>query len=222
MASLAERYRPQRWADVVGQDKALAKVATVRNRCGSLGGRAWFISGKSGQGKTTIARLIAGEIAAPLAVEEWNGADVGLEEVRQMEREMGQGALAGEGQPTGRAWIINEAHLLRGATLTRLLTALEPDGGIPRNAVVVFTTTKVGAAKLFDDYDDAGPLVSRCTELRLTDQGFTPAIAEFARRVATAEGIDGLAPEAYLKLAKRCEGNGRRVLAEIEAGALTD
>src|SRR4051812_16849702 len=61
MASLFEQYRPASWAEVVGQDKALAKIETLRKR--GLGGRAWLITGQSGTGKTTIARLLAGEVA---------------------------------------------------------------------------------------------------------------------------------------------------------------
>jgi DNA polymerase III gamma/tau subunit len=54
---LHEQYRPRDWSDVVGQDKAIAKIDALRNR--GLAGRAFWISGSSGTGKTTVARLIA-------------------------------------------------------------------------------------------------------------------------------------------------------------------
>jgi DNA polymerase III gamma/tau subunit len=53
---LTEKYRPQAWSDVVGQDKTVNRILALRER--GLAGRAFFISGQSGTGKTTIARLI--------------------------------------------------------------------------------------------------------------------------------------------------------------------
>jgi hypothetical protein len=45
-------------------------------RAGQLGGRNFWISGKSGQGETTLARLIASELAEPWNVEEMDAAEV--------------------------------------------------------------------------------------------------------------------------------------------------
>ena len=50
MTQLAEQYRPRTFADVVGQDKALAKIRTLARR--GLAGRAYWISGQSGTGKS--------------------------------------------------------------------------------------------------------------------------------------------------------------------------
>jgi DNA polymerase III gamma/tau subunit len=66
---LTEVYRPQRWEDVVGQDKIVTRVRALAQRSG-LAGRAFFLSGSSGTGKTSIARLIAAEVAGPPAVSE--------------------------------------------------------------------------------------------------------------------------------------------------------
>ena len=54
---LAETYRPKTFADVVAQDKVIDRIRTVGRH--GLGGRAFWIAGQSGTGKTTIARLIA-------------------------------------------------------------------------------------------------------------------------------------------------------------------
>ena len=59
---LHEQYRPRSWSEVVGQDKAIAKVKLLAKR--GLAGRAYWITGQSGTGKTTIARLIAAEVAS--------------------------------------------------------------------------------------------------------------------------------------------------------------
>src|SRR6059058_5182014 len=117
---LTEQYRPQTWADVVGQDKIVQRVQALAKR--GLAGRAYFISGQSGTGKTTIARLIAAEVSSPLATDEVNARDVDLDYIQNMVRKFATRALAREGEPTGRAWIFNEAHLLRKGTISRLLT----------------------------------------------------------------------------------------------------
>lgn len=55
MQSLFEQYRPANWSQVIGQEKAVAKIQQLAKR--GLGGRAYWISGQSGTGKTTIGRL---------------------------------------------------------------------------------------------------------------------------------------------------------------------
>lgn len=45
---LAEQYRPRAWGDVVGQDRAVAKIDNLRPR--GLAGRAFWVSGQSGTG----------------------------------------------------------------------------------------------------------------------------------------------------------------------------
>ena len=70
---LHEQYRPRCWSEVVGQDKVLAKIERLRKR--GLAGRAYFLSGASATGKTTIARLIAAEIADDFATEELDATD---------------------------------------------------------------------------------------------------------------------------------------------------
>lgn len=62
--------------NVVGQDKVIAHIARVRKR--GLDGRAFWISGDSGQGMTTIARLLVTAVANSMNIEEIDSADAGL------------------------------------------------------------------------------------------------------------------------------------------------
>ena len=66
--NLPEEYRPCDWSEVMGQDKVIAKIDRLRKR--GLAGRGYWISGQSGTGKTTIARLIATEVASEWSTEE--------------------------------------------------------------------------------------------------------------------------------------------------------
>lgn len=84
MTTLYEQYRPQTWADVLGQDKVISKIDRLRAR--GLAGRAYWLSGQSGTGKTTIARLIAAEVAEDFNVEEVDATDLSAARVRELER----------------------------------------------------------------------------------------------------------------------------------------
>lgn len=206
---LADRYRPSCWAEVVGQPKALATLA----RLGNLSGRSYWISGQSGTGKTTIARLIAQDVADPVCVEEFDAGELTPARVRELEREL---ACRGLGKG-GRAIIINEAHGLRSDTQRALLVALER---IPSHVVWVFTTTTDGQQALLFDSDDASPLLSRCLRIDLARRDLAKPFAERARAIARAEGLDGQPMERYVRLAQECRNNLRAMLSQIEAGAM--
>ena len=83
---LHEQFRPKRWADVVDQDKAIEQINQLRKR--GLGGRAYFISGQSGTGKTTIAKLLAAEIANELCTVEIDASVATPARLTTIEQEM--------------------------------------------------------------------------------------------------------------------------------------
>ena len=182
MTPLYEQYRPQRWEDVVGQDKALAKIGRLRKR--GLAGRAYWLSGQSGTGKSSIGRLIAAEVASEWCTEEVDATDLSAARVRELER---QSQCLGLGDKPGRAYIVNEAHGLNKATVRQLLTTLER---IPGHVVWVFTTTVDGQEALFEGVDDAHPLLSRCIDLPLARRDLAKAFAERARQIAEKEGLN--------------------------------
>jgi len=214
MPGLADRYRPATWEEVIGQDKVVSRLRTLAAR-GGLAGRAYWLSGQSGTGKTTIARLIASEVADPFLVEELDAAALTVSDLQALEAEM---QLSGWGEKNGRAYLINEAHALRKPVIRQLLVLLER---IPRHVVIVFTTTCEGQDALFEDFDDASPLLSRCLRLDLSRRDLSRPFAERAKQIAQAEGIDGLPIEKYVKLAQSCRNNLRAMLQAIDAGELT-
>jgi len=211
MKALYEQYRPRAWADFLGQHRAVAKVDALRKR--GLAGRAFWISGPSGTGKTTLAKLIAREIAEDFYVEELDAGGCSASRLRDWEYSSHLGA-PGKG---GRVYIVNEAHGLSRAAVRQLLVLLER---IPGHVCWIFTTTTDGMLLFEDAHEDASPLLSRCAEIRLTNQGLCKVFAERAKQIAQAERLDGQPMAKYLRLVQDSKNNMRAVLQRIEEGGM--
>lgn len=190
---LYRKYRPTTWDEFVGQENVVRTIRTMRER-GTLGGKAFFITGPSGTGKTTCAYLIAREIADEDNVEEYDSTSVTPAAIQEIERSLRFRAI---GEKTGRAVVLNECHALRKDTIRQLLVTLER---IPQHVVWLFTTTHTGRKQLFEGID-ARPLVSRCIVLRLAgdasereENDLHSPLLQFAirvRAIAAREGLDG-------------------------------
>lgn len=208
MNALFDEYRPRSWDQLVGHRRVKTAISRMKDR-GSLGGRAFFISGVSGCGKTTCAYLIAADICDPENFIELDAGEVTPAKIDDLERNLAYRCI---GEKSGRAVLLNEAHGLRKDTVRKLLVVLER---IPNHVCWILTTTLDGQAKLFDGID-AHPLLSRCIpfELRPDVDGF----AEYAKHVAEETGLGGAALPEYVDLIKLCKGNLREALCRVERG----
>jgi replication-associated recombination protein RarA len=209
---LHEEMRPQTLDDVVGQDKAVAVIREL-HAANRIGGRAYFISGKSGTGKTTLANIIAGFIADPYYVLEYVGRRVTpsvLDDMMQTARlySLGKG---------GRAFIINEAHGLSQPIIEQFLGWID-NSNVPRHVVIIFTTTRDGQEELFDVKTDAAPLLARCKRLELTCQGLAKA---FASRIVAkmAERGREIDMASAVRLVNAHGANFRSIWQALDTGA---
>ena len=212
---LHEENRPSTLDAIVGQDKCVKQVKAMDARTG-LGGRAYWIPGGSGTGKTTFARVMGSMVADEMGVFEIDATDLSAARIRDLERQSQQRALGGRGW----VFIVNEAHGLNKAAVRQLLVTLER---LPGHVAWIFTTTIEGEEMLFDGCDDSSPLISRCIELRLARRGLADAFAQRAMEVAQREGLDGGKDlKAFKRLVQDKRNNLRAVYCHIESGALLD
>ena len=211
MAQLYEQYRPKDWSEVTGQPRVVSKLMVLKRR--GLAGRAYWICGKSGTGKTTIGRLIAAEIADELSVHELDATGYMPSGVEVDARQMRCRSLT---PPHGQAVIINEAHGLRNDTIRKLLVTLED---IPEHATWIFTTTNEAQQGLFDTKIDASPLLSRCVELAL-QSNCRSEFAARAKMIAEDEGLGGATMADYEQLVQNKDMNMRAVLQAVESGEM--
>ncbi len=210
---LYEKFRPPDLEQVIGHEAAKKQIqCTLRN---GWGGKAFWISGPSGMGKTTLARIIASYGASQMFVQEYDSADVVTADVLD---EIAYNMHFYGGGKGGRAYIINEAHGLRGFIVRRLLGILER---VPPHVVFIFTTTQQGQKHLFDNQIDAGPLLSRCIPIELTaNDGTARAFAKRCKEISEAEGLDGEPLGSYIALAHECRCNFRAMLQAVESGRM--
>ena len=106
---------------------------------------------------------------------------------------------------------------LRKDVIRSLLVILER---LPAHVVVIFTTTNDGQESLFEDCDDASPLLSRCLRLDLARRGLAELFAARCLEIARAEQLDGRPIADYVRLAKDCRNNFRAMLNHVESGAM--
>ncbi len=180
---------------------------------------AVWISGKSGQGKTTLARIIAGYIAGDMTTHEIDADGLTPAGLEKLTSGWCYSSLFSQGG--GYALIINEAHGLRADTIRVLLVLLERLGrGEIGNGVIIFTTTKQGEKDLFGSNIDANPLISRCIEISLSQRDLSQVFAERVHEIACLENLNGKPISDYIQLAKTYRNNFRRMLEIVACGEM--
>src|ERR1700735_961771 len=197
---LADKLRPDKLADVVGQDHllgpdgALTRMLETR----SLGSLVFW--GPPGTGKTTVARLLAG--ATALHFEQISAVFSGVADLKKVfeaaraRRETGNGTLL----------FVDEVHRFNRAQQDSFLPVME-DG----------TVALVGATTENPSFELNAALLSRARVLV-----FRPLdAAAIEKLLARAEALVGrplpLDGEARLALVRMSEGDGRAALTPGEA-----
>lgn len=221
MKPLWERHKPKAWSEIVGQDKALRTLDNIRKSCGSLAGQVYWITGKSGTGKGCAASLIASEVAGENVTVIPDGTGVNAELLEPIEAEAERAKrLRPLFKLEHRAFIVSEAHGIRAAIVRRLNGVLELPY-VMEHYTWIFTTT-VDGDSLFDEKMDSAPFCSRAHEITLSQRNLAEPFAEHVRQIAQSIQMDGQPIERYIRLARDCGLNMRKMLQRVSEGCMLD
>lgn len=202
-APLAERMRPHSLDDIAGQKHLLGPKGALRalittDKLGSI-----ILWGPPGTGKTTLARVIAGETKRRFV--SLSAVSAGVKDVRQTAAEA-HDRLGQHGQ--GTILFLDEVHRFNKSQQDALLPSVE-DG----------TLTLIGATTENPFFEVNAPLLSRSTLFRLEPLS-ADDLAGLVKRACEIEGID-IETQAADKLAQSSGGDARSMLTTFEvAGAL--
>src|SRR5437773_1638237 len=228
---LARRLRPQRFADVVGQETRTRTLQAAIS-AGRVA-HAFLFTGPRGVGKTTTPRHLAkalncdaGPISEPCnacsnchEIAEGNAFDV-LEidgashtQVDKM-RDLMETVAHRPIKSRFKIFIIDEVHMLSQHSFNALLKTLEEP---PSHVKFIFATT--------DPHKVLPTVVSRCQRYDLRRIGLGELRAHLEKTVK-AEGL-GLSPDALALIAREAEGSLRDAQSLLEqvltvAGASAD
>ncbi len=207
---LVEKYRPKRLGQVAGQAAVVKKLRAIMRRPNFDRGM-FYIEGRTGTGKTSIARAIANELGAARGwgITELDGSDCTVDSVRELDD---RARLTGLFADQWQVWIVNECHAMTAKAVQAWLTLLER---WPRHWLVIFSTTEE-RTDLYGGFSQ--PFTDRCLCFRLTNQGLCKTFAKLGQKIASREGLNGRQLEDYEKLAKDCRNSMRAMLQKIEAG----
>ena len=222
---LARKYRPQTFAELIGQDAIVRTLgnAIARDRLA----HAFLMTGVRGVGKTSTARLIAkalncvgpdgtggptidpcGRCEPCQAITEGRHLDViemdaasntGVDDVREIIEGVRYAALSAR----YRIYIIDEVHMLSRSAFNALLKTLEEP---PPHVKFLFATTEVGKLPV--------TVLSRCQRFDL--RRIEPEmLAGHYARVLEAEGVEAEA-EAVRLIAVAADGSVRDGLSILD------
>ena len=200
-APLADKLRPIRLDDIVGQDHLLGQGRPLRSLIESDALGSVILWGPPGTGKTTLAKVIARTTSR--AFESLSAVSASVKDVREV-LQRAQDRLGQQGQ--GTILFLDEVHRFTKSQQDALLPGVE--SGL---------ITLIGATTENPSFEVNAALRSRSTLFRLNmlDED---ALKLLVGRGLEAEAIDA-SEEAIQLLVDRSAGDGRQVLTALGVAA---
>jgi DNA polymerase-3 subunit gamma/tau len=220
--ALYRKYRPQRFAEIVGQDHVTETL--IREVQADRVAHAYLFAGPRGTGKTSTARIIAkalnctdrrpdgepcNECASCISIADGSSLDVieldaashnKVEDVREIRANVGTVASAGGAR---RIYILDEAHMLSRAASNALLKTLEEP---PEHVHFVLATT--------EPYKLPATIRSRAQRFDFHPLG-SEVLGGHVARIAALEGYE-LADDGLMLVTRHARGSARDALGLLE------
>lgn len=205
---LAERMRPRRLSEFVGQRHLVGEGAVIRRAVEKDQIFSMVLWGPPGCGKTTLARIIAGETRSHFA--HFSAVLSGVKEIRAVIEEARR-QLSLKRKRT--ILFVDEIHRFNKAQQDAFLHQVE--SGL---------ITLIGATTENPSFEVIAPLLSRCRVLTLnmlTDEEIETILKRALRDQERGLGHLGLelSPEALAHLIGAADGDGRAALNGLEIAA---
>jgi DNA polymerase-3 subunit gamma/tau len=134
--SLYHKYRPEKFENIIGNEETIEALQNMLQDISTCS-HSFLLTGETGCGKTTIARIIATQLKCSKEdLREINTADFrGIDTIRELIKQSQFKPLSGN----CRVWIIDECHKLTGDAQNAMLKILEDT---PKHVYFVLCTTE--------------------------------------------------------------------------------
>ena len=146
MPPLAERMRPQTLDEYIGQEHLIGEGAVLRRMIDSGNISSFILWGPPGVGKTTLAKIVAGNLKRPFFT--LSAVTSGVKDVRDVIEKAKSSSLFNQGTPI---LFIDEIHRFSKSQQDSLLGAVEQG-----------TVVLIGATTENPSFEVITPLLSRC------------------------------------------------------------